>query len=101
MGITKTFKVGYYTIEIILPDENDLKGSTGNNINAYDKTGRCLWNISQLLQIYSDKNGLKYFDELYFDIRIIDNDTIFCIGFTNHCEVDLKSMYITKLVNNK
>ena len=68
---------------------------------VYDENGIFLWNISELLKNYSDKFCIKYYDELYFDIRILDKEMIFCIGFNNHCEIDLKSKAITRLVCNR
>lgn len=98
----KTFKTGNYIIELITPDTTkDLRGSRENNINVYNENGIFLWNISELLKVYSDKNGLKYYEELYFDIRIVDKETIFCIGFNNHCEIDLKTRNIIRLICNK
>ena len=102
MSDKKIFKVENYIIELIIPDTHkDLKYSLSNNINVYDENGQLLWNISELLKSYSDRNGFKYYDDMYFDIRLLDNEKFFCIGFTNHCEIDLKSNSITKLVNNR
>lgn len=75
--------------------------SSCNNINSYDKNGKLLWNISELLKAYLDKNALKYYDEMYFEIRLLEDDKIFCIGFINHCEIDLRNGIITKIVNNR
>ena len=98
----KTFKTVNYIIELVIPDTSkDLKGSKENNINVYDENGIFLWNISELLKNYSDKFCTKYYDELYFDIRILDKEMIFCIGFNNHCEIDLKNKVITRLVCNR
>lgn len=98
----KIFKIGKYRIELLVPDTTkDLKYSLGNNINAYDENDFLLWNISDLLKTYSDKNGLKYYSEMYFDIRSLDNQNIFCVGFTNHCEIDLKTMNVIKIINNR
>lgn len=102
MNNIQVIKVGNYKIELALPDTTrDLRHSTENNINVFDENGLFLWNISELLKSYSDKNGLKYYNELYFDIRILDNKTIYCIGFDNHCEINLKTRNIVKLVNNR
>ena len=98
----KIFKMGKYRVELIVPDKTkDLKWSLGNNINVYDENDIFLWNISELLKSYSELNGLQYYDDMYFDIRILDNQNIFCIGFANHCEIDLKTKRIIKLVNNR
>ncbi len=102
MNEVKEFQIGKCRIELIVPYKNkDLKHSIENNINAYDEDGLLLWNISELLKTYSDKNGLRYDKDMYFDIRILDNENIFCIGFINHCEIDLKSKKIIRLANNK
>lgn len=102
MSSMKTFNVGEYKIELVpLDTTKDLSLSKGNNVNAYDKNDLLMWNISELLKNYSDSNGLKYYDDMYFDVRVLDNQNIFCIGFTNHCEIDLKTMQIIKLVNNR
>lgn len=94
--------VGEYVVELIIPDTNrDLKYSLSNNINVYDKKGQLIWNISELLKNYSNGIGIKYYDDMYFDIRLLDNEKIFCIGFINHCEIDLKSSSITKIINNR
>lgn len=102
MNNKKIFKVGNYKIELIVPDQtNDIKKTLENNINVFNENGEFLWNISKLLKTYSDKNGLKYYDELFFDIRLLDNQNIFCIGFNNHCEINLKIGSIIKIVNNR
>lgn len=102
MSEKEIFNVGEYVVELILSDTNrDLKYSSDNNINVYDKNGKLVYNISELLKAYSNKNGLKYYDDMYFDIRLLDNEKIFCIGFINHCEIDLKSSSITKIINNR
>lgn len=95
------FKLANYNVELTVPPENLNGCSLKNNIDVYDHDGVYLWNISELLKVYSAKNGLKYYDELYFDIRLLDNHNIFCIGFNNHCEVNLKNKSITKLINNR
>jgi hypothetical protein len=102
MNNKKIFNVGNFKIELIVPDQTkDIRNSLENNINVFDENGELLWNISKLLKTYSDKNGVKYYDELYFDIRLLDNQNIFCIGFNNHCEIDLKTASIIKIVNNR
>jgi hypothetical protein len=102
MNNKKIFNVGNFKIELIVPDQTkDIRNSLENNINVFDENGELLWNISKLLKAYSDKNGVKYYDELYFDIRLLDNQNIFCIGFNNHCEIDLKTGSIIKIVNNR
>ena len=72
-----------------------------NNINIYGEDGQLLWNISELLRTYSDKNGLKYYEDMYFDIILLGNEKISCIGFINHCEIDLKNESIINIVNNR
>lgn len=48
------YNVGNYVIELTLPDRiRDLNYSSCNNINSYDKNGKLLWNISELLKAYS------------------------------------------------
>ncbi len=102
MDDKKIFEIGKYRVELTPPNTSrDLKYSSDNNINTYGDNGQLLWNISELLKAYSDKNGFKYYDDMYFDIRVLDNEKIFCIGFINHCEIDLKSGIITKIVNNR
>lgn len=102
MNTVKTFNIGNYKIELIVPyTDIDLKYSSSNNINAYDENNQLIWNISELLRNYSDRFGLRYYDEMYFDIRLLDNEKIYCIGFVNHCEIDLKSSSITRIVNNR
>ena len=98
----KHIENGKFRIELTLPDTNiDVKGSKDNNINIYDDNGHFLCNISELLKDYSNKNGLRYYEEMYYDVRILDNERIFCVGFYNHCEVDLKNSCITKIINNR
>ncbi len=102
MNEKNIYNVGEYVVELIVPNtKRDLKYSSDNNINVYGKNGELIYNISELLKAYSDKNGLKYYDDMYFDIRILDNEKIFCIGFINHCEIDLKISSITKIINNR
>ncbi|MNE99413.1 hypothetical protein D3C80_1980890 [compost metagenome] len=87
---------------MIVPDgTKDLRYSEPNNINAYNLEGRLSWNISKLLKIYSDERGHKHYEDLYFDIRPLDNERLFCVGFINHCEIDLKTEKIIKLINNR
>lgn len=101
MDNKKIFEVGKYRVELIIPDKDiDLKYSSDNNINIYGEDGQLLWNISELLRAYSDKNGLKYYDDMYFDIILLTNEKIFCVGFINHCEIDLKNESIINIVNN-
>lgn len=98
----KIFNVGKYKIKLILPDvSKDLKYSSGNNIDTYDENDLFLWNIAELLKAYSKENGLEYYDEMYFDIKIIDDGNILCVGFNNHCEINLKTAKIVKLINNR
>ena len=102
MDNKKVFGVGKYRVELIIPDtDRDLKYSSYNNINIYSKDGQLLWNISELLRTYSDKNGLKYYEDMYFDIILLGNEKISCIGFINHCEIDLKNESIINIVNNR
>lgn len=102
MNDKKIFYIGKYNIELIVPNTNrDLKYSLSNNINLYGQDGELIWNISKLLKIYSDRIGLKYYDDMYFDIKVLDNDKILCIGFINHCEIDLERSRITKIINNR
>ncbi|GEM_PF-1098618 len=102
MNDKKIFEIGKFKVELILPDTSrDLRYSSYNNINIYGDNGYFLWNISELLKVYSDKNGFRYYEDMYFDIRLLDNERIFCTGFTNHCEIDLKSGSITKIINNR
>ena len=102
MSDKKIFNVGKYVVELIVPNtDRDLKYSSNNNINVYGENRQLIWNISKLLKNYSNRVGLKYYDDMYFDIRLLDNEKIFCIGFINHCEIDLKSSSITKIINNR
>lgn len=102
MNGKKILEIGKFKVELTLPDTSrDLKYSLDNNINVYDDNGYFLWNISELLKVYSDKNGFKYYEDMYFDIRLLDNERVFCIGFVNHCEIDLKSGSIIKIINNR
>lgn len=102
MDVKKIFEIGKYRAELTVHNASeDLKSSSDNNIDAFDKNGLLLWNIAKLLKAYSDKNGFKYYSDVYFDIRLLDNEKIYCVGFYNHCEIDLKSGVITKIVNNR
>ncbi|MFT4145172.1 MAG: hypothetical protein QM644_12015 [Mobilitalea sp.] len=101
MNKKKLFYVGEYILELIVPDDLSLKDSLKNNINAYNENGQLVWNIAELLKDFSIQNGLKYFDDMYFDIRVLYDDKIFCMGYINHCEIDLKEGRITKIVNNR
>ena len=102
MSDKRIFNIGKYVVELIVPDTNrDLKYSLSNNINVYGANRQLIWNISELLKSYSDSIGLKYYDDMYFDIQLLDDEKIFCIGFINHCEIDLKSSSITKIINNR
>lgn len=102
MNDKKMFEIGKHRIELIVPDRSrDLKYSSGDNINAYGENGQLLCNISELLRTYSDKNGLKYYSDMYFEIRLLGDEKIFCIGFINHCEIDLKVGCITRIVDNR
>jgi hypothetical protein len=102
MDIKKIITIDKYKIELTLPDKTrDLKFSSGDNIQIYNKNGQFIWNISELLRNYSDRNGLKYYSDMYFDIRLLDNQNIFCVGFINHCEIDLKAGTIVRIVNNR
>jgi hypothetical protein len=102
MNDKKIFGIGKFRVELNFPDTSrDLKYSSDNNINIYDDNGHFLWNISELLKVYSDKSGLRYYEDMYFDIQLLDNERIFCVGFKNHCEIDLKSGSITKIINNR
>jgi hypothetical protein len=97
MSDKKVFIVGQYKIELIVPNSS----KEINNINAYDENELLLWNISELLKSYSDKMGLKYYEDMYFEIRILDHHNIFCVGFINHCEIDLDTKCIIRIVNNR
>lgn len=101
MDKKKILIIGKYRVELILPNAGDLSKSPDNNISVYEENGQLLWTISQLLKEFSDKNGIKYYDDMYFDIKVLDKEIIFCTGFTNHCEIDMKSGSITKIVSNR
>lgn len=92
----KIIKVGYRCVELINPN-----CSSGNNINIYDKNGLFLYNISELLKDYSERNNLEYFSDMYYDIQVIDNQNIYCIGNINHCIINLTSKKIIKIINNR
>ncbi len=98
----KKLRVKNIVLELIVPEKNcNLIYSPINNINAYNEDGNVLWNIGQLLTDYSDKHKLHYFDEMYFDIQTIDDNTIRCVGFNNHCEINLDSKAIIRIINNR
>ena len=98
----KIYDFNKYKIELIIPDKSkDLSFSKINNINIYDENNIFICNISELLEIYSNINGLKYYEDMYFEIRKLENHHILCIGFINHCEIDLKTLEIIKLINNR
>lgn len=102
MNQFKELTISHLVLKLELPDETqDLKYSSSNNITAYNDKGIVLWNIRQLLKDYSNKNGLKYFDEMYFDIKPINDSKIYCVGINHHCEINLESMTITKIINNR
>ncbi len=102
MNDKKILEVSKYKVELILPDiSRDLQYSKSNNINVYNETGLLLYNISDLLKAYSDKKGLQYYEDMYFDIRKLDDERIYCVGFTNHCEIDLHYGYIYRIINNR
>jgi len=82
MDSQKIIELEEYKIVLTIPDlTRDLKFSSGDNIDIYDENGQILWNISDLLKNYSERNGLKYYSDMYFDIRLLDNvvDTVHCL----------------------
>ena len=98
----KILNIGRYKIELTLPDRTkDLSFSHPDNITAFDNNGLILWNISDLLKKYSEKNGLQYYSDMYFDIRLLENQNVFCVGFINHCEIELETDSIIKIINNR
>ncbi len=95
-------ELGSKTIVLIIPDKSrDIKYSESNNINYYDENMNLIWNIEELLKDFSHNNDLKYYKEMYFDIRLMENGNLFCVGFINHCEISLKSNRIIKIINNR
>ncbi len=74
MSEKKQFPMGEFLIELLVnPDTND---PPRDNINAYDNNGTLLWNISELLKQYAKISGSKYEEEIYFDIRLLENGNI-------------------------
>ena len=102
MDNKKKLNIGKYKIELDVPNQSiDLKYSKVNNIDVYDEEGRILWNISKLLKAYSYENGIQYYEELFYDIFPLGNNKMVCRGFCNHCEIDLNTEKIVKIVNNR
>jgi len=94
MKSKKLIEIGDYTVELLLPPAL-------NNINVYWRKGAKTWNIAELLKFYSDNSGHKYYSESYFDVRPNGHNKIYCVGFYNHCEIDLDSQTIIRIVNNR
>lgn len=92
----KILKIGCLYVELTNPNF-----SSGNNINIYDENRTFLYNISELLKGYSEEKKLKYFSDIYYDIKLLDNENIYCIGNINHCVINLTSKKITKIINNR
>ncbi|WP_050638138.1 hypothetical protein [Candidatus Stoquefichus sp. SB1] len=97
----KIITFGDYTILIELPNRNkDLSYSKDNNIICF-KSGKVVWQIQQLLEEFSINNHLNYFSDIYFDITKEDNGELKCIGFTNHCIIDVYQQKIISIINNR
>ncbi len=100
----KTIQItqGGFVIKLDLPDESkDLKFSQNNNISAYNLKGELVWNIADLLADYSERKGLEYYEEQYFDVNKCGSNMIYCVGFVNHCLIDLDDRAIVALINNR
>ncbi|WP_105616306.1 hypothetical protein [Vallitalea okinawensis] len=100
MREVKHYNVGEYRMELIIPGHK-LDGTLVNNLTIYNDVKKSVWNIEELLKAYSDENGYKYFNELYFDIHIVADNKIYCVGFNKHCEIDLNTMRIVKTIINR
>lgn len=100
-NILKHYAINIYILEINIDDTQRLEATNLNNVNLYDKEHNKLWNIKELLVEYSNNNNIKYHDELFFDVRILDDNTFKLSGFYNHCIVSIETMKIIKLVNNR
>jgi len=98
---TKELTLNDVTIRLEMQEDSKVSEMVSNNISAFDLNNNKIWDISNLLKAYSIKNSLNYFEEVYFDIILSDDYTVKFIGFFNHCIVDVVSMEIIGLINNR
>lgn len=97
----KSIIIKDYTIIIELPDtQKDIRYSKDNNVFCF-KAGKRVWEIKDLLIQYSKEKQLKYYREMYFDIIDIGEGKLKCIGFYNHCIIDVYQEKIISIMNNK
>lgn len=96
----KTITFGDCKVVIQLPDGANASDSVINNIVCF-KSGKVFWEIKQLLECYARKNHINYFNELYFDISKKNDQILTCIGFYNHCVIDVFQKKILSIINNR
>lgn len=97
----KSIIIGDYTIIIELPDtQKDIRGSKDNNV-VCSKSGERIWEIKDLLTQYSKEKQFNYFSDIYFDIIDVGEGKLKCIGFYNHCLIDVYQQKIISIMNNR
>ena len=97
----KSIVIKDYTMIIELPDtQKDIKCSKDNNVFCL-KAGERVWEIKDLLSRYSKEKQLQYFRDMYFDIIDIGEGKLECIGFYNHCIIDVYQEKIISIMNNR
>ncbi len=96
----KNITFGDCKVVIQLPKGEDASDSVVNNIVCF-KSGKVFWEIKDLLECYARKNHINYFYELYFDIFKENDKILTCIGFYNHCVIDVFQKKILSIINNR
>ena len=96
----KTITFGDCKVVIQLPEGVNASDSVVNNIVCF-KSGKVFWEIKQLLECYARKNHINYFNERYFDISKKNDQILTCIGFYNHCVIDVFQKKILSIINNR
>jgi len=98
---SKVIKLSNQRIVLYLNEPQNSKEWVANNIKSYDSDGNLNWEIGILLEEYASSNKLEYCEDVYFDILVIAENRLKCIGFNNHCEIDLIKSKIVRLMNNR
>lgn len=98
----KSLRLYNFIVELELPENiNNVSNYKLNNIKFYNENHIYLYDISMLLKDYSKKNNLGYTEEVYFDIKITEDNLLFCQGYVNHCKVNVLENQIVKIINNR
>ncbi len=93
--------VDEYIIKLDVCDLTNVSRCKPNTINGYNKQGKLIWTISELLENYSNVKSSNYIEDIFFDVIDLGKKRVKCIGFYNHLEIDLDKLVITRLINNK